>query len=197
MAILILGLLALTTACGGADQSVPMDSEGGGPSDKSIGEQGDEITASTTSLIEVRPTLTDIDIPDWTGEVVNLHELAPGTCFNSYAWVSNDRLVEIDTRVPCEGPHQNEIYLRTAHPARPGAPWPGDREMEAYAQAECYAAFVDFVGIIFELSTLELGYLTPSRADFEHDRAVFRNIHCFVHRSDNTDLIGTTAGSRL
>ena len=69
--------------------------------------------------------------------------------------------------------------------------------MEAYARAECYAAFADFVGIIFELSELELGYLTPSRTDFEHDRAVFRGIHCFVHRPDGTDLVGTAAGSRL
>lgn len=197
MASLVLGVLSLAGACGGSDQSVKMNSQGGEPIDKSISSQGNEITPSTTSLVEVRPTLTDIETPDWTGEVVNLHELAPGTCFNSYAWVSNDRLVEIDTRVPCEGPHQYEIYLRTAHPARPGAPWPGDREMEAYAQAECYAAFADFVGIIFELSTLELGYLTPSRTNFEHDRAVFRDIHCFVHRSDSTDLVGTTAGSRL
>ena len=106
-------------------------------------------------------------------------------------------LADDDTRVPCGGPHQHEIYLRTTHPARPGAPWPGDREMEAYARAECYAAFAGFVGIIFELSELELGYLTPSRTDFEHDRAVFRGIHCFVHRPAGADLVGTAAGSRL
>lgn len=157
----------------------------------------DGSVGATTTMVEVRPSLADDEIPDWVGEVVNLHDLESGACFNSYAWVKDDRQVAIDTRVPCGGPHQHEIYLRTAHPARPGAPWPGDREMEAYARAECYAAFADFVGIIFELSELELGYLTPSRTDFEHDRAVFRGIHCFVHRPDGTDLVGTAAGSRL
>ena len=187
------GLILLAAACGSGGDSTLTGSRGGGPAD----EAGSGRTRATTSIVEVRPTQPDAGIPDWVGEVVNLHDLEAGTCFNSYSWVQDDREIAIDTRVPCPGPHQHEIYLRTAHPARPGAPWPGDREMEAYARAECYAAFAGFVGLIFELSELELGYLTPSRTDFEHDRAVFRNIHCFVHRSDGTELVGTAAGSRL
>ena len=187
------GLVLLAAACGGGDDSTLTGSRGGGPA----GEAGNGRTGATSSIVEVRPTQPDAEIPDWVGEVVNLHDLEAGTCFNSYSWVQDDRQIAIDTRVPCPGPHQHEIYLRTAHPARAGAPWPGDREMEAYARAECYAAFAGFVGLIFELSELELGYLTPSRTDFEHDRAVFRNIHCFVHRSDGTEMVGTAAGSRL
>mgnify|MGYP005643083839 FL=1 len=187
------GLILLAAACGGGDDSTLTGSRGSGPA----GEAGNGRTGATSSIVEVRPTQPDAEIPDWVGEVVNLHDLEAGTCFNSYSWVQDDRQIAIDTRVPCPGPHQHEIYLRTAHPARPGAPWPGDREMEAYARAECYAAFAGFVGLIFELSELELGYLTPSRTDFEHDRAVFRNIHCFVHRSDGTEMVGTAAGSRL
>ena len=190
---MLLGLMLLAAACGGGGDSALTGSRGGSPAN----EAGDGRTGATTSIVEVRPTQPDAEIPDWVGEVVNLHDLEAGTCFNSYSWVQDDRQIAIDTRVPCSGPHQHEIYLRTAHPARPGAPWPGDREMEAYARAECYAAFAGFVGLIFELSELELGYLTPSRTDFEHDRAVFRNIHCFVHRSDGTELVGTAAGSRL
>jgi hypothetical protein len=190
---LMLMPILVAAACGGGDDSTLTGSRGGGPAD----ETGDGRIGATTSIVEVRPTQPDAEIPDWVGEVVNLHDLKAGTCFNSYSWVQADRQISIDTRVPCPGPHQHEIYLRTAHPARPGAPWPGDREMEAYARAECYAAFAGFVGLIFELSELELGYLTPSRTDFEHDRAVFRNIHCFVHRSDGTELVGTAAGSRL
>ena len=186
----VLILLTSVTSCGSGADPGPA-----GPLDERATDDGKG--SVTTTMVEVRPSLADDEIPDWVGEVVNLHDLESGACFNSYAWVKDDRQIAIDTRVPCGGPHQHEIYLRTAHPARPGAPWPGDREMEAYARAECYAAFADFVGIIFELSELQLGYLTPSRTDFEHDRAVFRGIHCFVHRSDGTDLVGTAAGSRL
>ncbi len=181
-------VLVVGAACGSTGDPGP---DGGSGS----GDDG-EAAAPTTSMVEVRPTLAEDGIPDWVGEVVNLHDLGAGTCFNSYSWVRDDRLVEIDTRVPCEGPHQHEVYLRTEHPARPGAPWPGDREMEAYARAECYAAFAGFVGLIYELSELDLGYLTPNRTDFEHERAVFRGIHCYVFRDDGAELVGTARDSR-
>jgi len=151
---------------------------------------------ATTSIVEVRPTLADEGIPNWVGDVVNLHDLEDGACFNRYSWVQDDRHVELDTRVPCGGPHQHEVYLRTEHPARAGAPWPGDREMEAFARAQCYGAFADFVGEIYELSELELGYLTPSRTDFEHEDARFRGIHCYLLRNDGEEMVGSARDSR-
>ena len=151
---------------------------------------------ATTSIVEVRPTLADEGIPNWVGDVVNLHNLEDGACFNRYSWVQDDRHVELDTRVPCGGPHQHEVYLRTEHPARAGAPWPGDREMEAFARAQCYGAFADFVGEIYELSELELGYLTPSRTDFEHEDARFRGIHCYLLRDDGEEMVGSARDSR-
>ena len=151
---------------------------------------------ATTSIVEVRPTLADKGIPNWVGDVVNLHDLEDGACFNRYSWVQDDRHVELDTRVPCGGPHQHEVYLRTEHPARAGAPWPGDREMEAFARAKCYGAFADFVGEIYELSELELGYLTPSRTDFEHEDARFRGIHCYLLRDNGEEMVGSARDSR-
>lgn len=151
---------------------------------------------ATTSIVEVRPTLADEGIPNWVGDVVNLHDLEDGACFNRYSWVQDDRHVELDTRVPCGGPHQHEVYLRTEHPARAGAPWPGDREMEAFARAQCYGAFAAFVGEIYELSELELGYLTPSRTDFEHEDARFRGIHCYLLRDDGEEMVGSARDSR-
>ena len=153
-------------------------------------------TEATTSIVEVRPTLADEGIPNWVGDVVNLHDLEDGVCFNRYSWVQDDRHVELDTRVPCGGPHQHEVYLRTEHPARAGAPWPGDREMGAFARAQCYGAFADFVGEIYELSELELGYLTPSRTDFEHEDARFRGIHCYLLRDDGEEMVGSARDSR-
>jgi len=154
------------------------------------------LAEATTSIVEVRPTLADEGIPNWVGDVVNLHDLEDGACFNRYSWVQDDRHVELDTRVPCGGPHQHEVYLRTEHPARAGAPWPGDREMEAFARAQCYGAFADFVGEIYELSELELGYLTPSRTDFEHEDARFRGIHCYLLRDDGEEMVGSARDSR-
>ena len=151
---------------------------------------------ATTSLAETRPTVPDESAPNWVGAVVNVHNLAAGDCFNRYSWSNDERAIEIDTKVDCAGPHQKEIYLRTEHPARTGAPWPGDREMDAFATSECYGAFSDFVGEIYELSELELGFLTPSRTNFEDDVAQFRGVHCYVHLGGNAELVGTARGSR-
>ena len=146
---------------------------------------------STTSAVEVKPTVT----PDWIGEVVNVHNLAAGDCFNQYSWTNAERLVEIDTKVSCEGPHQNEIFLRIEHPAGPGAPWPGDQEMQAFATSICYDEFEGFVEEIYELSELKLGFLTPNRTNFEDSKARFRGIHCYVYKNDK-ELLGTARGSK-
>ena len=68
--------------------------------------------------------------------------------------------------------------------------------MEAFARAKCYGAFADFVGEIYELSELVLGYLTPSRTDFEHEDARFRGIHCYLHRDDGEEMVGSARDSR-
>ncbi len=68
--------------------------------------------------------------------------------------------------------------------------------MEAYARAECYGAFATFVGQIYELSELELNYLTPSRVDFEHEEARFRGIHCYLMAADGGEMIGSARDSR-
>jgi len=151
---------------------------------------------STTSLSETRPAVPNESAPDWVGAVVNLHDLAAGDCFNQYSWSNDERFIEINTKVDCAGPHQKEIYLRAEHPARAGAPWPGDREMDAFATAECYGAFSDFVDEIYELSELELGFLTPSRTNFEDDVARFRGVHCYVHLGGDVELVGTARGSK-
>ncbi|MBL89584.1 MAG: hypothetical protein CL517_04820 [Actinobacteria bacterium] len=150
---------------------------------------------STTSAVEVKPTVTSKSAPDWIGEVVNVHNLSSNDCFNHYSWTNTERLVEIDTKVSCEGPHQHEIYYRVEHPAGPGAPWPGDQEMQTFATSVCYEEFEDFVGEIYELSELELGFLTPNRTNFEDSKARFRGIHCYVFKNGE-ELIGTARGSK-
>ena len=87
------GLVLLAAACGGGDDSTLTGSRGSGPA----GEAGNGRTGATSSIVEVRPTQPDAEIPDWVGEVVNLHDLDAGTCFNNYSWVQDDRQVELDT----------------------------------------------------------------------------------------------------
>ena len=175
--LIFFGLLA--SACGSGSRSTS-DSASNSPS---------------TTVIEARPSLEDEAAPDWYGVPVNLHDLAEGDCFNMYAWVSNDRHIEINTHVPCDSPHQFEIYRLVQHPARNGAVWPGNEEMNAFAVSQCYESFEDFVGVIYELSELEINYLTPNRTNFEHEIAQFRGVHCYLFHDDESELLGSAEQS--
>ena len=66
---------------------------------------------STTSLGETRPAVPNESAPDWVGAVVNLHDLAAGDCFNQYSWSNDERVIEIDTKVDCAGPHLSLIHI--------------------------------------------------------------------------------------
>jgi len=170
-------------------------------SDSAAPEGGDGAVATTTAagtattLPQARPTVAEEEPPTWYGEMVNLHDLTTSQCFNRYSWFQAERHIEFDTVVPCELPHQSEIYLHVQHPARQGAPWPGDSEMESFARSQCYEAFDEFVGVIYELSELEIAWLVPNRTDFEHDVAQFRGVHCYVVHVEGDDLINTARGS--
>ena len=52
------------------------------------------------------------------------------------------------------------------------------------------------MGEIYELSELELGFLTPPRTNFEDEVARFRGVHCYVYLEDDTELVGTARGSK-
>tara|TARA_B100000686_G_C16247702_1_gene692876 strand:- start:66 stop:599 length:534 start_codon:yes stop_codon:yes gene_type:complete len=154
-----------------------------------------ETQSPPTTLIQTKPTMPNESAPDWIGEVVNVHDLVEGDCFNQYSWTNDDRLIEIDTKVNCNGPHQKEIYKRLEHPASTGAPWPGDQEMNNYATINCYQAFEKFVGKIYELSELEIDFLTPNQTNFEDELAQFRGIHCYVYFQDNKETVGSAKSS--
>ena len=67
--------------------------------------------------------------------------------------------------------------------------------MTAVAVSQCYEGFEDFVGIIYELSELEINYLTPNRTNFEHEIAQFRGVHCYLFQDDGSELLGSAKQS--
>ncbi len=94
--------------------------------------------------------------------------------------------------IDCSLPHDNEVYLAAEMPDAIGAPWPGDDAVRSFADQACLDAFEPFVGLQYELSELELGYLTPTEATwFIPDRRVL----CFVFHREGTKLEGSAAGS--
>jgi hypothetical protein len=147
-------------------------------------------TSETTTTLPTAggtaPATTTSQQP--VGDPVNRYQLAVGDCFNNY----DD--IEVITRVPCETPHDAEVFHYENHPAPFGEPYPNDREMERYALRVCYAQFEAFAGILYEVSRLDIGVITPNRENFEDSKARYRGIACFVHDEDGEQIIGTMRG---
>lgn len=126
------------------------------------------------------------------GEPLNRYTLALGDCFNTYV-VGTEA---ITTKVPCDGPHRHEVFATHVHPARFGDPWPGDEALQRYAIRLCYADFEAFTGVIYELSRLSIGALTPPKANWDDARARYRGIQCYVTGPADEPLTGSMRGAK-
>lgn len=118
-------------------------------------------------------------------------ELDVGDCFDD----PDDRestYMEVEA-VPsrdCSEPHDNEVYaVRTVS----GSDWPGDEELEAFAQAACYEEFAPFVDRPYTESRLDIGWLAPTRASWEDHGD--RTVACFVYDMQFRKLTGSMEGS--
>ncbi|MFQ5557830.1 MAG: hypothetical protein ACE5GB_10050 [Acidimicrobiales bacterium] len=131
------------------------------------------------------------------GDIINQYDLVSGECFDRIEDIRAGRRVVITTRLPCEGPHQFEVYHTLQFQAPHPAIHPGEDVMEDFALQACYAEFEPFVGRLYELSALEIGVFTPTRKNFEDDAARYRGIHCWVGMADGSELIGSAQGSGL
>lgn len=154
---------------------------------------GDGADASTESTLpdealELPTTAPTTTSPEPVGEPVSRYELQVGDCFNVY-----DHL-DLTTRVPCEVPHDREVFHAEGHPAPHGEPYPGDREMQRYARSVCYAQFEAFAGTLYELSRLGIGAITPNKTNFEDNKARYRGITCYVHDTSRAPLVGSMRG---
>lgn len=175
-----LAAIAALLAC-----TVPLACTGG-----STGGDGTSGASGTTVAGASTTTSTTIAI---LGDPLNQFTLVLGDCFNRYDVGTN----AITTKLSCDEPHQREVYFVASHPAAFGEPWPGDDALQRYAQRLCYQNFAAFVGVIYELSELGIGALTPPQPNWEDERARFRGITCYVVRNDGKPMVGSMRGKAV
>ncbi len=139
--------------------------------------------------------------PDDTGSmplpgiVVNEYLLAVNECFDRVESLNRGVAGVVTTRLPCDIPHQAQIFSRIEYPAEHPSFYPGDDIMEDYALAACYVYFEPWVDTAYETSALDIGVITPERDNFEEQG--YRFIQCFVERSDGEPLVGDARSSGL
>jgi hypothetical protein len=122
----------------------------------------------------------------------NVFELAVGDCFDDGDLVLGE-LEEVGDVpvVECSVPHDNEVY---AVVTVDGEAFPGDQAIRAEADEVCLDAFDPFVGLDYESSALDFGWLVPTADSWEiGDRVVA----CFVYRLDLAKVTGTLEGSSI
>jgi hypothetical protein len=92
--------------------------------------------------------------------------------------------------LPCDQPHQGEVYAMVEHGAPLGEAYPGDDALTAFGVTECAARFEGFVGAPLGATGLDAFYLYPTPVQWD---AGLRTVSCSVYALDGTDLVGTAA----
>jgi hypothetical protein len=122
----------------------------------------------------------------------NVFELAVGDCFDDGDLVLGD--IEEVGEVPlveCSQPHDNEVY---AVITVDGEVFPGEQAIQAGADEVCLDAFDPFVGLDYDSSALDFGWLVPTADSWDMGDRV---VACFVYRLDLAKVSGSLEGSSI
>lgn len=186
--IVVLALAALAAACSPA---------------------GDDTAATSTTLASAPATTLDPElVPEglelsgiriegaWLGVYdPNIYTLDVGDCFNLYDALEDSSVTKLITTPECSDAHDHEVYLKVDFPAGPDAAWPGDDIVRQWGTEQCYAAFHDFVGEIYELSIYEIGVAIPTQENFTHPVGRYRGVTCWVGHDEGEKLVGSARGT--
>jgi hypothetical protein len=126
------------------------------------------------------------------GQPATAFDVAEGDCLNLPDGTDTTEVFTVRT-VPCDEPHDIEVYALVLHPGEAGAAYPGDDEVSGFADDECLARFADFVGVAYEDSALDVFYLYPQEESWT--KLDDREVACGVVAVDGSPLTGTMRGS--
>ncbi len=103
--------------------------------------------------------------------------MSVGTCYQT---PEGEEVVDVRI-VPCEEPHDQELFAVFLHPADSATPYPGANELDGYAEARCGDLFESYTGEALEDSRYELYWFRPT----EQGWTVFdRRISCSLQHPD-------------
>lgn len=105
---------------------------------------------------------------------ISVFDLRPGDCLSPEEGTAGE--IENIEAVPCEEAHTQEVYALPEYPDDGGA-YPGEAEIQQYADASCLEAFEQYTGMDYLNSDLYFTYLHPSVDSWNDDD---RQIVCVI-----------------
>ena len=108
-----------------------------------------------------------------------------GACFDD---PESFELVDDVPTTDCAEPHDNEVF---ASGALTGTEFPGDSIVAERSGDLCLAEFESFIGLDYESSLYDIGWLHPTAESWEVDD---REVICFTYHMDFEKITGTLRG---
>lgn len=121
------------------------------------------------------------------GETINVLDLDLGDCL---PYLDGEGDVYELPLVPCDQPHDSEVYFVFSMPD--DADYPGDDALTDEAISRCQTAFEEFVGMSYDESELDYWWFTPTKATWNYSGD--RTTQCLVYSYDG-DVTGTLEGA--
>jgi hypothetical protein len=154
--------------------------------------------AAETSVAPAQPTETAPTVADTSSapaqpaetaptvaEEVDISKLEVGDCLAEFL-EEETFTVPIE---PCSEPHSDEVFAAVT---LPDGDFPGIDVIEVQVEELCIAEFEGFVGISYEESVLDFGYLYPTEESW---RDGDRLVHCTIY-DPGEEVIGTFRGAK-
>ena len=202
-AIVVLGLIVIVGGLGAVlflaadDGAEPVATsapatEATAPGDAPASPGATTATPGTTPATPITPAPFDEPTaPDQpvAGADQSVFELAVGTCFNDPG--SAEEIQSVGS-VPCETPHDNEVFALVDFPAGPDDAFPGREALSTFGDEQCQGAqFEDYVGVPYAESRYFATQLTPTEGSWEQGD---REVVCLLYDS-TTQITGTVRGT--
>ena len=124
---------------------------------------------------------------------LSVAELRVGDCFQQDPDPTVVMVAQFIQAVPCDQPHDAEVYAENELGVPEGAPYPGQEQVFEDADELCVADFEQFIGTPAATSALGIYRFIPSEATWpEGDRRVV----CAVYDPSGAALTGSLEGTR-
>lgn len=172
-------LLLALVAVAGCDAATEDATPSGAPSVGASLEPSLVVSASASPSTSTVPAET------------NVLDLEVGDCFS----VESDEIATVAV-VGCETPHEYEVFAVLDHDAAPDAPYPGDAELTAHADAACQPSFEAFVGHEYQTSIWYITSLPPTEPTWaEGDREIVCTLNQLDATQEPIAVMGSAQGS--